>query len=93
MPYKKKSPIERKIISSLGGINNSTKAQLKKISKIKIDNVKPKVPTTTLYIYINGKWVCKGLCCRYCNSILNNDELIDKHQYICKVLNKKTEDI
>ena len=100
MPFKRnkqKKPesekhLQRHITSKLGGINSSNKAQLRKIEKLEITKEKPKVPTSKFYMRIDKKWVYKGLACRYCNTMMNNETVIDKHQYICAVLNKKEED-
>ena len=100
MPIKRKKQklpesekqLQRHLKSKIGGINSSNKAQLRKIQKLKIVDEKPPVPTSKFYMYINKQWIYKGLACRYCNSMMTDQLVIDKHQYICAVINKKRED-
>jgi len=94
MPKQKRSDYISKIhlANKMKGINTSNKAQLKKIQQLKITEEKPKVPTSKFYMRINNAWVYKGLACRYCETMMTDQTVIDKHQYICKVLNKKEED-
>ena len=84
-----KTPLEKKIIRSLNGINANTKSQLKKIQKVKPIKLLPQVPTSKLYIYMNGRWELKGTACRLCDNLINTEQLLEKHRYICKVLNRK----
>jgi hypothetical protein len=88
----KKTAIERHLGTRRAAINNSNKSQLKKISKLKKLPPKPQVPLSDFYMLVNGKWVHKGCGCRLCGSILADPVVLDKHRYICKVLNKKEED-
>jgi hypothetical protein len=95
MPIKDKSTKRKAnymIKGKISGINQSNTAQMRKIEKLEITKEKPKVPTSDFYMYVDSKWVHKGLACRLCGLILGNQTVQDKHQYICKVLNKKTED-
>jgi hypothetical protein len=95
MPRKKSvgTYISQKLNSRIGGINSSNRSQLKKINQLKITSEKPPVPTSDFYMYLDKKWVHKGLACRYCGSILTDITVRNNHQYICKVLNTKdTED-
>ena len=92
---RKKTPFtttKQHLANKLKGINSSNKAQLKRIEKLKITESKPPVPTSKFYMYINGSWVYKGLACRYCNTMMNDQIVIDNHQYICSVLNNKRGD-
>jgi len=89
---KKKSPLQLKSAALSAGVNSSNRAQLRKINSIEILEEKPTVPTSNLYMYVNKTWVHKGISCRLCNVLMSDTEVILKHQYICKVLNKKTED-
>lgn len=88
----KKTPSERKSTSISAGINNSTKNQLKKIKNVKIKKEMDQVPLSNFYMRVNGKWIHKGLSCRLCNILMNNPTVIEKHRYVCEVLNKKSED-
>ena len=96
MPSKKQHhtiPITKQKLSSQNqAINRSNKAQLKQIQLIEIKKEKPKVPTVDLYIRYQGKWIFKGKTCRYCGLILEDPTVIDKHQYVCRVLNSKRDD-
>lgn len=87
-----RSSIERKSTSISAGINFSTKNQLKKIENTKIKKELDQVPLSNFYMRVNGKWIHKGICCRLCNILMNNTTVIEKHRYVCEVLNKKSED-
>lgn len=91
MPKKYKiSPEKRKSLGITSGINASTVSQLKKISKIKKPKVElPQVPLCDLYMRVDGAWVHKGKSCQLCKLLINNPIVIDKHRYVCKVLNNK----
>jgi len=92
MPNRKKykiSPLELKSLGITAGVNASNANQLKKISKLKIKKEIPKVPLSDLYMHVKGQWIHKGKSCRLCGLLLSDTRVIDKHQYICKVLNKK----
>jgi hypothetical protein len=89
---RKKYTEQNKLKAKLGGIHSSNVAQLKKINKLTITKEKPKVPTSKLYMYMNKKWQYKGLLCRFCGLTMTDQLVVDNHQYICKVLNTKTED-
>jgi hypothetical protein len=95
MPFKKRKDIPyitQTVNSRIGGINSSNASQLKKIKKLKITSEKPIVPTSDFYMYVDKKWIHKGLACRYCGSILTDEIVRNNHQYICRVLNKKAEE-
>lgn len=88
----KNSPEKRKSLAMSMGINASNKSQLKKISKTKIKKELPQVPLCDLYMRVDKQWVHKGQSCRLCGKLMNHETVIDKHRYICEVLNKKNED-
>jgi len=92
MPTKRRITPQGKLKSVLGGINNSNKNQLKKISKLEITEEKPQVPLSKFYMRMHGKWHYKGMACRLCEMLLTSEVVIDKHRYICKAINKKQED-
>lgn len=85
----KKTPLQRKNINISIGVNNTNKAQLNKIKKIKIKKELPQVPLTDLYMRVDKSWQYKGKSCRLCGVLVNDPVVIDKHRYVCKVLNKK----
>ena len=88
----KQTPLQRKSSSVSQGINQSTKSQLKKISKIKITKKIPQVPLGNLYMRVDNVWINKGQFCRLCGILINDTIVIDKHRYICESLNKVRED-
>jgi formamidopyrimidine-DNA glycosylase len=95
MPNRNKykiSPEQRKSGGITNGINASNKAQLKKISKIKHNHNIPQVPLSDLYMRVDKIWHHKGKSCRLCGVLINDPIVIDKHRYICEVLNKSIED-
>jgi len=94
MPKQEKlTPLQKHISTRRVAINNSNKSQLKKISKLKKNiTPKPQVPLSDFYMLVEGVWKHKGQGCRLCGSILADPVVLDKHRYICKVLNKKEED-
>jgi len=101
MPYKRKPKprkpesekhLHRHIMSKIGGINSNNKAQLRKIQKIDTSTEKPQVPLSKFYMRIKGVWQYKGMACRLCETLLVDPEVIDKHRYICKAINKKQEE-
>lgn len=90
----KRSPLQKYSDVMDVGINHSTKSQLKKISQaetqIKKNKVKrEQVPLVDLYMRVDGEWVHKGKSCGYCQILMNDKVVIDKHRYVCKVLNRK----
>lgn len=87
-----KSPIQRKSINISIGVNNTNKAQLRKINKATLDKHLPQVPLTDLYMRVDKKWNYKGKSCRLCGVLVNDPIVIDKHRYVCEVLNKNTDD-
>jgi len=94
MPRKKrKSSLERKITSTLGGMNCTKVAQLKKLEKLQNKKKLPQVPLCNFYARTKGVWVDKGLSCRLCGVLLSNVEIIEKHRYICKILKDKDNDV
>lgn len=93
MKRKRKSSLERKITSTLVGMKCSTTAQLKKLEKVKIKKKLPQVPVSNFYARTKGVWVDKGLSCRLCGVLLSNNQIIEKHRYICKVLKDKDVDV
>ncbi len=94
MPISKntKKQYQQRLKAKLGGLNSSNMSQLRKIEKLKITEEIPQVPLSKFYMYINGKWQYKGVACRLCELLLTNETVIDKHRYICKAINKKSED-
>lgn len=84
--------INDKIRYTIGGINSSNLAQHKKLKKVVIKEILPPVPTSDLYYRYKGVWQYKGKICRLCGVVLADAVLQDKHQYICKQINKKSED-
>lgn len=97
MPIKprksKKTPLERKMMGISTGINSANLSQKKKIAKLKhFDPNVPQVPLHKVYMRIRGTWIHKGMSCRYCDTLMNDPEVIDKHRYVCKNINK-SEDI
>lgn len=84
--------LQRKSLGITSGINASNLSQLKKIEKVKITKELPQVPLCDLYMRVDKSWVHKGKSCRLCGLLINNPIVIDKHRYICKVLNKKEEE-
>lgn len=85
----RKSPLERKAIGITHSVNQSNVTQLKKISKVKITKEIPQVPLIDLYMRVKGVWQHKGKTCGHCGLLINNPEVIDKHRYVCKEINKK----
>lgn len=75
-----------------GSINTADKAQLKKIQKLKIKKELEQVPLSDLYVRKDGAWHYKGVSCRLCGGLMADKRVIDKHRYICEVLNKKKEE-
>ncbi len=92
MNSKREKSLHRSKVSKLGGINASNKAQLRRINQLKKLDNRPQVPLSDFYMLVNGEWTHKGRACRLCGSILNDPIVLDKHRYICKVLNKVEED-
>lgn len=88
----KKTELQIKSSSISAGVHSSNRAQLKKIKNLEILDDRPQVPTSNLYMYVNKNWVHKGTSCRLCGVLMSDNEVLLKHQYICKVLNKKSED-
>lgn len=88
----KLSHSERKLSSTLSAFHAQNKHQLREISKAKIKVELPQVPVSNLYMYTKKTWVHKGQTCRLCGVIMDHPTVIDKHRYICKVLNKKKGD-
>ena len=84
----KKSVLERKAIGITSSVNQSNVTQLKKINKVKIDKELPQVPLVDLYMRVKGVWQHKGKTCGYCNLLINDPVVIDKHRYVCKSINK-----
>jgi hypothetical protein len=87
------SPIEKYIGAKLGGLNQSTKAQLKKIENITVNTEIPQVPLCNFYVRSKNIWQHKGISCRLCGVLLSDQKILDKHRYICKVLKDKQKDI
>ena len=87
-----KQQLQNHIAKRIGSINNSNTAQLRKINKLKNVKPRPQVPLSDFYMLVAGVWKHKGQGCRLCGSILSDPVVLDKHRYICKVLNKKEED-
>lgn len=86
------SALKRKSLGITSGINASTSTQLKKINKTKIVNELPQVPLSNFYMRVDGIWENKGLACGLCGKLMNHETVIDKHRYICEVLNKVEEE-
>ena len=49
------------------------------------------VPMGDLYLRWKGKWIHKAKICRLCEMLLATDDIIDKHRYVCTVLNSRLE--
>lgn len=94
--YKKQPSKERKMASIKNGmqakVNITNRNQLKKLEKIKIDNEIEQVPLHEVYMRFRGQWHFKGFSCRYCDSLMTDQRVIDKHRYICASINKKNGD-
>lgn len=88
----KKTQLQLKSAAMSAGVNSSNRAQLRKINKIKKLDDRPQVPTSDLYMYVNKSWVHKGTSCRLCGALMSDNEVILKHRYICKVLNRNNGD-
>lgn len=84
----KKSPLERKSQGISQGVHASNLAQLKKIAKVDTNIEVPQVPFIDLYMRVKGVWQHKGKTCGYCGLMMTHPEVIDKHRYICKEINK-----
>ena len=67
------------------GVNSSTKAQRKKIDKGDFDLSLPNVNYSDMYMYANKKWNHKGKSCMLCNTLMNDNYVIEHHHYICAV--------
>lgn len=67
------------------GINNSTKAQLKKIQNLELDKSLPTVKYSDIYMYSKQKWSYKGKCCMLCDKVMNDPIVIENHHYVCTV--------
>ena len=78
----------------LSGANTSKASQLKKIQKLDLNNLpyREQVPISDLYLRWYGKWVHKGKSCMLCQTMLLTDDIVDKHRYVCSVLNTKEEE-
>lgn len=85
----KKSALERKSQGITQGVHTSNLSQLKKIAKVDTNKNLPQVPLVDLYMRVNKKWNFKGKSCSLCGSMMTDPVVIDKHRYICKVLNSK----
>ena len=96
MPRPKKlDSIDKKAISTMNGVNTSTKNQLTKIRKLRIKDDqgnRPQVPLVRLYARYKGQWIDKGDTCGLCGILLSHPEVLDKHRYVCKSLDKKGDD-
>ena len=97
MPFKQKrktklTPIQLKSQGLSSGINTSNKTQLRKIEKVDTSRKLEQVPLSNLYMRLDGVWIHKGLTCRLCGRVMSHPTVIDKHRYICEVLNKEIED-
>lgn len=89
----KKTPLEKKKSVLNVALNASSKAQLKRIEKANTSIVREQVPLGDLYMRVDKKWINKGKFCRLCSQPLAfNDIVIDKHRYVCNVLNKKKDE-
>lgn len=71
--------------SVISSVNSSTKSQLKKLNKVKIDKSLPRVNYADIYFYSNKKWNLKGKGCMLCNTIMNDPYVLDNHHYVCEV--------
>lgn len=96
MPRKKQDLFEKKLNIINGGITNkiniTNRNQLKKINKLEIEeHTIEQVPLHKVYMRRKNVWVYKGLCCRYCDSMMTDPIVIDKHRYVCKEINKNSE--
>jgi formamidopyrimidine-DNA glycosylase len=80
------------IATTNSGFHTQNRHQLRILEKIKITKEIPQVPLSDLYMYAKQVWVYKGKTCRLCGIIMDHPTVIDKHRYICKVLNKKKGD-
>ena len=89
MPISKKTKEEKMLSSMRAGVNNSNKAQLKRIQKIKITEKREQVPLSDMYVRVNKKWIHRGISCRLCDVIMTDKIVIDKHRYVCDVINKR----
>jgi hypothetical protein len=67
------------------GVNSSTKAQRKKIDKGNFDLSLPEVNYSDIYMYVNKKWNHKGKSCMLCNTLMNDQFVLDNHHYVCQV--------
>ena len=70
------------------GINNSTKAQLKKIQNEKLDMSLPPVNYSDLYMYAKNEWTHKGKSCMLCSKVMNDPIVLENHHYVC-IVNKQ----
>ena len=67
------------------GINNSTKAQLKKIQNANLDTTLPPVIYSDLYMYARNEWIHKGKSCMLCSKVMNDPIVLENHRYVCAV--------
>lgn len=88
----KLTPLQRKSLGINSGVNASNRAQLKKIKKVDTNKNLPQVPISDLYMRVDNVWKYKGKTCRLCNLMMTDQTVIDKHRYICEVLNKEVEE-
>jgi len=89
MSYTKKSNLARKSAIWTGSVNNVNKSQLRKIKKAKNNNNIDKAIFHKLYMRVDTVWQYKGQSCRYCNTVVSDPVVIDKHHLVCTVINKK----
>lgn len=90
--HKKLTSQEQKVKMMAAALYNTSGRQYREIQNAKKKNNTPDIPTGTLYMVVNRKWVDKGTYCRSCNTNLGFDQyLIDNHKYICKSINNNEE--
>jgi len=89
----RKITVNGKAKSMAQGMNSSSRAQLKRIAQADTNKPREQVPLGNLYARIDKKWVNKGKFCQLCSQPLAfHNEVIDKHRYVCRVLNKKDDE-
>lgn len=85
---KKKTETGSLIGRTNSGINNSTKAQLKKIQSGNLDTNLPTVNYSDLYMFVNNQWIHKGKSCMLCSKVMNDPFVLENHHYVC-IVNKQ----
>jgi hypothetical protein len=85
MRKKRKAGASHLLGSITGGINSTTKSQLKKIQNTILDTTLPPVTYGDLYMYVKNQWTHKGKCCMLCSKVMNDPIVLENHRYVCAV--------